>query len=101
MARPPRIEYEALVATLCEEAYGYRGRVAAESLGYRSTSSVAARLKRVWGSTSLMRAYRWLDTLGACGIGWMTDVVGYIGVPNPVTPSVVKRLERVIVNSLV
>ena len=31
----------------------------------------------------------------------MTDVVGYIGVPNPVTPSAVKRLETVIVNSLV
>ena len=36
-----------------------------------------------------------------CGIGWMTDVVGYIGVPNPVTPSAVKRLETVFVNSLV
>ena len=48
----------ALVATLCEEAYGYRGRVVAEALGYRSTSSVAACLKRIRGSISLMSACR-------------------------------------------
>ena len=101
MARPPRIEYEALVAMLCEEAYGYRGRVVAEALGYRSTSSVAACLKRVLGISIPDEGLPLTGTLGACGIGWMTDVVGYTGVPNPVTPSAVKRLETVIVNGLV
>ena len=69
MARPPRIEYEALVAMLCEEAYGYRGRVVAEALGYRSTSSVAACLKRIRGSTSLMSAYRRLVRLVHAELG--------------------------------